>query len=261
MPGALKSRTNAVPSIEPWRARRPGPTAAILVLPGGGYGTLAPHEGAPFAAWLQSHGITAFVLRYRLGSEGYHHPCMLYDAARALRMVRANADRWNLRTNCIGVMGSSAGGHLAATLLTAFDDGRADALDPVERVSSRPDFGVLCYPVISLEPDIAHAGTVQNLLGRNPSPELLREWSAHRRVTECTPPVFLWSLDRDPTVSVEHSLRMASALRAAGVPFELHVYPGTRHGTGLRNDPDDGRLHPWTDALLRWLSTIGALDR
>lgn len=258
-PGALGAGPNDVPKLTPWLARGAGPHPAIVVLPGGGYAGHAPHEGPAYAAWLQTNGISAFVATYRLGSRGYRHPCMWQDAARAVRIVRARAAEWNVDPRRVGVMGSSAGGHLAATLLTQFDDGSADADDPAERQSCRPDFGVLCYPVISLEDDIGHAGSTHQLLGDRPAPSLRRSLSAHLNVTSNTPPVFLWSLDKDPVVNVENSLRFATALSARGVPFELHVYAGDRHGTGLKNYPVDDALHPWTAALFRWLRLRGIL--
>jgi acetyl esterase/lipase len=253
-PGATGQEPHDIPEIVPWIPSGPGPFAAIVVCPGGGYGKLADHEGPGYAEWLQSHGIAAFVLKYRLGSNGYRHPSMLLDAARALRTVRANAAKWSVDPARIGIMGSSAGGHLASTLLTHFDSGRADAGDVVERQSSRPDFGVLCYPVISLLPPIGHAGSGKNLLGPDADLKLKESLSTHLRVTSGTPPTFLWSMNKDPGVPVENAAAFAAALSANGVPFEFHVYEGDRHGTGLRNHPiDDEGIHPWGDALLRWI--------
>src|SRR6185295_9341961 len=147
-PGALGKETKDIPTLtlfltDPAKASG----AAIVICPGGGYGGLADHEGSQYARWLNEQGIAGFVLKYRLGSAGYRHPVMLQDAARAVRTVRARAKEWQLDDKRIGLMGSSAGGHLASTLLTHFDPGKADAADPIERVSSRPDLGILCYPV------------------------------------------------------------------------------------------------------------------
>src|SRR5438105_7444638 len=150
-PGALGTEEKDIPAITPYLAAPDAAMgAALVVCPGGGYGGLAPHEGNDYALWLNQHGITAFVLKYRLGSNGYRHPAMLHDAARAVRLVRARAGQWRIDPHRVGIMGSSAGGHLASTLLTHFDAGKPDADDPVERQSSRPDLGILCYPVVTL---------------------------------------------------------------------------------------------------------------
>lgn len=260
-PGALGQTTNDIPDLTPWLLSGPGPHPAIVVLPGGGYGALAQHEGAGYASWLQTNGIAAFVARYRLGTHGYRHPCMLQDAARAVRTVRARAAEWNVDPNRIGIMGSSAGGHLASTVLTHFDPGEAGAADATDRQSSRPDFGVLCYAVISLQSPTGHPGSMRNLLGDRPDPVLLESLCNERQVTKDTPPTFLWSLDKDPVVKVENSTAFATALSAKGVPFEFHVYPGDKHGTGLRNFPVDNSIHPWGPALLRWLQVRGMAPR
>ncbi len=258
-PGALGQATNDVPTLTPWLLPTPGPHAAIVVLPGGGYGGLAQHEGSGYASWLQTNGIAAFVVKYRLGPHGYRHPCMLQDAARAVRTVRSRATEWGIDPARVGIMGSSAGGHLASTLLTHFDGGTAGAPDPVDRISSRPDFGILCYAVISLTAPIGHTGSGRNLLGDNPDPALLESLCNNLQVTKETPPTFLWSLDKDPVVKVENSMSFATALSTHGVPFEFHVYPGNKHGTGLRNFPIDDSLHPWGPALLRWLQVRGVV--
>jgi acetyl esterase/lipase len=222
----------------------------MLILPGGGYGRLAAHEGEGFTGWLGSHGIACHVLQYRLGSDGYRHPCMLQDAARGLRMVRAFARDEGLDPNRIGIIGSSAGGHLASTLLTCFDQGQADSSDPIERESSRPDLGILCYPVIS-GITFPHKGSFTNLLGENPPEERLRLLSNELHVTPQTPPTFIWHTAEDPVVPVENAFLFASALRKAGVPFELHVYEKGRHGLGLpTNDP---AAPPWDAACIDWL--------
>ena len=167
---------------------------------------------------LNECGIAGFVLKYRLGSAGYRHPVMLQDAARAVRLVRARAGEWKLDPKRIGIMGSSAGGHLASTLLTHFDAGKPDAADPIERQSSRPDLGILCYAVITMVGPFTHQGSKHNLLGKDPSPELARELSNDLQVTKETPPCFIWSTYEDNAVPVENSLQFAEALRKAGVP-------------------------------------------
>jgi acetyl esterase/lipase len=253
-PGATGGAPHDIPEIVPWIPEGTGPFPAIVICPGGGYAGLAPHEGAGYAEWLQARGVAAFALKYRLGTNGYRHPSMLLDAARAVRTVRANAADWSIDPDRVGIMGSSAGGHLASMLLTMSDAGQADADDPVERASSRPDFGVLCYPVIALMPPLGHGGSARNLLGPDPDPAQLEALSTHLRVTADTPPTFLWSLDRDQSVPVGNAAAFANALAGHGVRFEFHVYHGDLHGTGLRNHPiDDTPQHPWGDALLRWL--------
>lgn len=250
-PGALGTEAKDIPTIT---AFLPDPAlssgAAMVICPGGGYGGLADHEGAGYARWLAGHGIAGLVLKYRLGSAGYRHPAMLNDAARALRLVRAKAEEWRIDAKRVGIMGSSAGGHLASTLLTHFDAGDAAAADAVERQSSRPDLGVLCYAVITMGPD-THQGSKQNLLGRDPASELVTLLSNELQVTAQTPPCFIWSTEEDQTVKVENSLSFALALRKAGVPFDLHIYEKGGHGMGLGNN------HPWSTDCLFWLAARG----
>jgi acetyl esterase/lipase len=227
----------------------------MVILPGGGYGALASHEGRDYAQFLNREGIHGFVLKYRLGSHGYRHPSMLQDAARAVRWVRAHAAEWGVDPGRVGIMGSSAGGHLASTLLTHHDAGDPKAADPVDRLSSRPDLGVLCYAVISMGP-FSHAGSRRNLLGDQPAAESIEDLSNENRVTTNTPPVFLWSLRDDAAVPIENSMAFATACRKARVPFELHLYDGKPHGIGLgAKPPGFDNPHAWTQDLLAWLKT------
>jgi acetyl esterase/lipase len=182
-----------------------GNGATMLVLPGGSYAMLAGHEGQGYAEWFAAHGVTAYVLNSRLGSAGYRHPVMLHDAARALRTVRARARAEGLDPARVGIIGSSAGGHLASTLLTHFDAGQPDATDPIERESSRPDVGILCYPVVTMG-EFTHGGSKSNLLGENPSADLVHLLSNETQVTPATPPCFLWHTVEDNAVPVENSL-------------------------------------------------------
>jgi acetyl esterase/lipase len=257
-PGALGKEDKDIPTLTPYLADPANATgAAIVICPGGGYGGLAPHEGVDYARFLNEHGISGFVLKYRLGSAGYRHPVMLEDAARAVRTLRARAAEWKLDPNRIGIMGSSAGGHLASTLLTHFDEGKANDSDPIERVSSRPNLGILCYPVITMG-EFTHQGSKANLLGKNPSPELVRNLSNELQVTKETPPTFLWHTWEDSAVPVENSLQFAAALRKAGVPFDLHVYQKGQHGIGLgSNKWDPEHRHPWTQDVVFWLKVQG----
>jgi len=257
-PGALGQGSNDVPTLTvylPEAGKANG--AAMVICPGGGYAHLAPHEGKDYALWLNESGITCFVLKYRLGSAGYRHPAMLQDAARAVRTVRARASEWGLDTKRVGIIGSSAGGHLASTLLTHFDAGKAEAADVIERQSSRPDIGILCYAVISFG-EFAHKGSRENLLGKEPSAELVELLSNELQVTKDTPPCFVWSTEEDKVVSVENTMMFAAALRRNKVPFDLHVYQKGPHGIGLgsRNWTPDKR-HPWTGDCVYWLKEQG----
>ena len=247
-PGAKGTADKDIPTLTPfWPDPAKASGAVIVVLPGGGYGGLAAHEGKDYALWLNQAGITAFVLKYRLGSTGYRHPIMMNDAARAIRTVRSHADEWKLDPKRIGIMGSSAGGHLASTALTHFDGGKTDATDEIEKQSSRPDLGILCYPVITMG-EYTHQGSKNNLLGQNPPDELVKLLSNELQVTPQTPPTFLWHTAEDGAVPVENSLMFAAALHKAGVPFEVHVYQKGNHGIGLANG------HAWTHECLSWLA-------
>jgi acetyl esterase/lipase len=257
-PGALGKEDKDIPTLTPYLpdpAKATG--AAVVICPGGGYGGLAPHEGVDYARFLNEQGIAGFVLKYRLGPAGYHHPIMLQDAARAVRTVRARAGEWQVDPNRIGIMGSSAGGHLASTLLTHFDQGRPGDPDVIEQQSSRPNLGILCYAVITMG-KFTHQGSKANLLGRDPSPELVRNLSNELQVTKDTPPVFLWHTWEDNAVPVENTLQFAEALRKAKVPFDLHIYQKGQHGLGLgSNKWDPEHRHPWTQDLIYCLKVQG----
>ena len=259
VPGALGIEERDIPTLTPFLVRSNTPPAAIVVLPGGGYGGLAQHEGRDYALWFNQQGLSAFVVKYRLGSHGYRHPVMLQDAARAVRLVRARFVDWGIDASRIGIIGSSAGGHLASTLLTQFDPGNPDATDPVDRLSSRPDLGILCYPVISMG-EFTHGGSRSNLLGPNPTPQLVQLLSNELQVKKTTPPCFVWHTWEDKAVKVENALMFAGALQKAGVPFDLHVYQQGRHGIGINDKPPFANPHPWTRDLLFWLRAQGFLN-
>lgn len=231
--------------------------AAMVICPGGGYGALATdHEGHQVAKWANSIGVAGVVLKYRLAPR-YRHPAPLQDAQRAIRYVRANADKLGVAPNRIGILGFSAGGHLASTAATHFDDGDKSSSDPVAQQSSRPDFAVLCYPVISLTEKFAHTGSAKNLLGDQATPELLENLSNDKQVTPKTPPTFLFHTGEDSGVPVENSLAFYAACRKANVPAELHVYQHGPHGVGLA--PADPAVYGWKDRLADWLKANGFL--
>ena len=253
-PGAVGKEPLDIPTLTPYLPPPEKATgAAVIVFPGGGYSHLADHEGRPVAEWLNTLGVTAFVLKYRYGPR-YHHPSPLLDAARAMRLVRSRATEWHLDPNRIGVLGFSAGGHLASTIGTHFDSGKADATDGIERVSSRPDLMILIYPVITMR-EFTHAGSKKMLLGDNPSEDLIKLLSNDEQVTKETPPAFLVHTADDPGVPVENSLRLGAALRKARVPVEIHVYEHGPHGFGLGGK--DPILSTWPQWCAEWLKLHG----
>jgi acetyl esterase/lipase len=253
-PGALGKAPADIPTLTAYRPAKEKMTgAAIIVCPGGGYTHLADHEGKPVAEWLNTLGITAFVLKYRLGP-AYHHPAPMLDASRAIRLVRAHAKEWGLDPERIGILGFSAGGHVASTAGTHFDSGKPNAKDPIERVSSRPNLMVLVYPVITMR-EKTHAGSKKNLLGSDPTPELVTLLSNEEQVTKETPPTFLVHTATDTAVPAENSLLFVAALRKAGVPVELHLYERGPHGFGL--GVKDPILATWPARCADWLRIHG----
>ena len=232
---------------------------AIVVCPGGGYRHLAMgHEGEEIANWLNSIGISAFVLKYRIAP--YQHPAPLLDAQRAIRTVRSRAGEWGIDPAKIGVLGFSAGGHLASTLATHFDDGDSKAADAIDRVGCRPDFAVLCYAVISFTDEaITHKGSITNLLGPEPSKEMLELLSNEKQVTSKTPPTFLWHTGEDKGVKPDNSVQFYLACVRAGVPAELHIYEKGPHGIGL------GKKFPpaaqWVIQCEVWLKEHGLVGK
>ena len=259
-PGALGSEAVDKPKITVYRAAAATANgAAVVVCPGGGYGVLAAdHEGKQVAEWLNSFGVSAFVLQYRLGPR-YHHPAPLQDAQRAIRTVRARSAEWGIDPARIGILGFSAGGHLTATAATHFDAGQPGSSDPVERVPSRPDFAVLVYPVISMKDPVTHAGSRRNLLGENPDPKLVELLSNEQQVSAQTPPSFLFHTADDEAVPVENSLQFFEALHKAGVPAELHVFAHGHHGVGLA--PDDPALSQWPKLCESWMRARKLLEK
>lgn len=254
-PNARGTEPTDIPTITPFPAPKElSSRAAVVVLPGGGYSHLSEiKEGSDVARWLNSLGITAFVLKYRLGMT-YHQPNQLLDAARAVRYVRANAERYEIDPSKIGIIGFSAGGHLASTLGTHFDSGKNSSTDPIEKVSSRPDLMMLIYPVITMG-EFTHAGSKLNLLDQNPSDDLVKQYSNELHVTPETPPTFLVHTMTDTAVPVENSLMFVEALRKAKVPVEFHLYEKGPHGFGLA--PANPVLASWTARCADWLALHG----
>jgi len=254
-PNAVGKEPQDISSITPYLPSKEIATgAAVLVLPGGGYSHLSEvKEGSDVAKWLNSLGVTAFVLKYRLGMR-YHQPNQLLDAARAMRTVRARAKDWSVDPKRIAILGFSAGGHLASTLGTHFDAGKPDANDEIERMSSRPDLMILIYPVITMG-ELTHKGSKLNLLAENPTPELIKLYSNELQVTKDTPPTFLVHTMTDSAVPVENSMMFASALRKANVPVEFHLYEQGPHGFGLA--PANPILASWAERCADWLGIHG----
>lgn len=252
-PGALGASSNDIPTITPYRPATNATGAAMVICPGGGYGYLSPREGHDYALWLNLHGVTCFVLHYRLGSHGYHYPAEYDDVERAIRWVRAHAPDYQIDPHRVGIMGSSAGGHLASMALTHFDAGNTNSSDPIERESSRPDLGVLCYAVITMGP-YTHKGSKNYLLGPHPSRKLIKYTSSELQVTTNTPPCFIWCTYRDTTVPMENSMMFAEALRKHHVPFSLHIYENGHHGLALGAAPPAFKHPlPWAYDCLYWL--------
>jgi acetyl esterase/lipase len=256
-PGALGNDDQDKPSLTRYLADPAKANGtAVVVCPGGGYRNLAmDHEGKQVAEWLNTLGISAFVLKYRLGPK-YHHPIELHDAQRAIRTVRARAQEFHVAANRIGMWGFSAGGHLASTAGTHFDSGDTASASSIDRVGSRPDFLVLAYPVISFI-DSVHVGSRTNLIGKDYDPKLAEYLSNDRQVTKDTPPTFLFHTDGDTGVPAENSVLFYLALRRAGVPAEMHIYEKGKHGVGLAQS--DPILATWPARLADWFKTRGLL--
>lgn len=238
------SSTDPSPEIKCWLPETGSTGTGLIIFPGGGYSGLAEHEGEGYASFFCKAGIACFVVKYRLSTDGYRHPAMLEDALAAIYSVRSHALEFGIAPGRIGVIGSSAGGHLAAHAMTAWQEYRSD-------ISARPDFGVLCYPVITSSGPFAHSGSFAGLAGSNPPHELISSLSCEKRVTKETPPCFLWHTLEDTAVPPENSMLFAEALRRNGVSFELHIYPRGGHGLGL------GAPYNWGGECVRWIKDTG----
>jgi len=251
-PGAQGTDAKDIPQIRLYPApAEKSNGCCVVILPGGGYGALAmDHEGHQVAKWFNTFGVSAAVVSYRLGPK-YHHPAPLQDAQRGLRYVRAHAGELKIDPNRVGVMGFSAGGHLASTVSTHFDAGEKESADPVAQQSCRPDFSILCYPVISMKEPFSHGGSRRNLLGENPDPALVENLSNETQVTKETPPTFIFQTNEDKGVPAENCLAYYAALRKNGVPAEIHIYQQGGHGVGLA--PGNPVLNTWKDRLADWM--------
>jgi acetyl esterase/lipase len=257
-PGALGDAPADIPTLTIYMPpNTTGPMTAVIVAPGGSYRTLSMNkEGRIPATYLNSLGVAAFVLKYRLGPK-YRHPIELGDMQRAIRVVRSRAAEWHVAPERIGVMGFSAGGHLASHASTQFDAGTAEAADAIDRESSRANFAILGYPVISLSEAWTHQGSRTNLLGEKADAELARRLSTDTQVTARTPPTFLFHTNADTSVPVENSVHYFLALRKAGVPAEMHIFKDGAHGAGMpMNDP---ALSEWPKILANWMRASGFL--
>jgi acetyl esterase/lipase len=258
-PGALGDTDADKPSLTLYLPAADEATGtAVVVCPGGGYGALAmDHEGKQVAEWLNRQGIAAFILKYRLAP--YRHPAPLQDAQRALRTVRARAKEWHLDPQRVGIWGFSAGGHLASTAGTHFDEGNPKADDPIAQVSCRPDFLILSYPVITMKLPTTHGGSRHNLLGDHPDEALVESLCNDQQVTAQTPPTFLFHTNADKAVLPENSILFYLALHKAGVPAELHIYESGQHGVGLAQKAPV--LSTWPERLRDWLDGRGLLKK
>lgn len=239
---------NDIPTITPYLPKKSN-GVAIVICPGGAYWILAEHEGKDYAEFLSMHGYTAFVLKYRLGQFGYRHPAMLTDAQRAIRTIRATQS-----FRQVGIMGSSAGGHLAATASVHFALPTPQVGDEIDAQSARPDFTILCYPVISMEPPVGHSFSRDQLLGKDPGMPLIQLLSPAKHVSKDTPPAYLWHTVEDEGVPIENSHLYAEALRRNNIPFELHLFEKGAHGIGLNDKAPFKKVHPWATNLIYWLN-------
>ncbi len=260
-PNALDTKDNDIPTLTAFLVNTDEAAPAVMICPGGGYAMLAiDHEGFQIANWFNELGINAFVLKYRIGQwegKGYRHPDMLNDAQRGFRIIRNRAKEWNINPNKMGVLGFSAGGHLASTLGTHFDNGNPKSTDPIEQQSCLPNFMILGYPVISLNQAFTHQGSRRYLLGATPDPELVHFLSNETQVSALTPPTFIFHTDNDGSVPVENALVFYMALKKFKIPAEMHIYEKGKHGVGFA--PDDKILGTWPDRLKDWLQVRGIL--
>lgn len=264
-PGAKGKEDKDIPTLTIYRPDKPN-GASVVLTPGGGYHAVSEYEGTGNALYLNQFGITAFVLKYRIAPD-YQHPCMLQDAQRAIRLVRYHAKEWGLDPSRVGVMGGSAGGHMACMAAVHGEPAQDKVLDPIDRLSSRPDVAILCYAVITMMGNefvpgqFADMESKDCLLGTEPSEGLCVYMSGEKMVSKNTPPCFVWNTLGDDDVAVENALDFVYALRKNAVPFALHVYEKGGHGHApiqwerVNDKPvlKDVEPHPWAKDLVEWL--------
>lgn len=262
-PGARGTADGDKPSLTIYLPEKEKATgAAVVIFPGGGYGHLAmDHEGHQIAQWLNSIGVAGFIVKYRHRNSGagYGHPAPIQDAQRAIRMVRSRAKEWGVDPGRIGIIGFSAGGHLASSAGTHFNTRYSEPVDEIDSSSCRPDFMILMYPVISFTEWYAHKGSMANLLGRNPDKDLMESFSNEKQVTSETPPTFLVHADDDKVVPAENSVAFYLALRKAGVPAEMHIYEKGGHGFGP--GIGKGACSSWMARCADWMKGRELLER
>jgi acetyl esterase/lipase len=254
--GEGSDRPTDIPAIDLYLPAQNPTHTAVLVCPGGGYRSLSlEHEGLEIATWLTAHGVAAFVLHYRV--QPYAQPAPLLDGERAMRLLRYRAEDFDVSPDHIGVWGFSAGGHVSSNLMTAFDSGLPEgrASDAIENISDRPDFGILAYPVISMDPAITHPGSHDILLGKNPTRALEQQYSNELHVKPNSPPAFIFATSDDPTVPVANSVRFYMAYVAQHLPVEMHLFEHGKHGVGLAAGLP--RLDQWPDLLASWMVAHG----
>ncbi|WP_419194653.1 alpha/beta hydrolase [Novipirellula herctigrandis] len=265
VPGARFTDQGDVPQLIIKLVESDTPTSAIVILPGGGYGGHAMgHEGHDIADWFASMGISSAICTYRLrgagnGGEGYGHPAPMHDAQRAIQTLRSRASELNINANAIGVIGFSAGGHLASTVSTHFAPVNDQSDDPIARVSSRPDFAILCYGVLTMGTPYTHHGSQRNLLGAEPDPRLVSSLNNATQVTGDTPPTFLFHTAKDQAVPVENSLQYYRSCVEASVPVEMHLFNDGRHGLGMAANVQGASQ--WPGLCRNWLKGLGMIHQ
>ena len=252
-PYAKGNKETDIPTLTPFLHEKKT-KMAIVVCPGGGYWMLAGHEGHDYAEYLSMQGVSAFVLRYRLSASGYRHPAMLADAQRAIRTLRS------LGYKTVGIMGSSAGGHLTGTASVHYNFPAYDLKDEIDKENCKPDFGVFCYAVTTFDPPYGHTGSGDGLLGKDATKEQKALMNLPAHVTKDTPPCFLWHTMEDTGVPPENSQMFANALRTNNVPYELHIFQKGQHGIGLADKAPYANAHPWAKDLLYWLKANNWLN-
>lgn len=261
-PGALGKDAADIPLIICYPAKNNPTHAAVLVCPGGGYATLAmDHEGVQIAEWYNSIGVSAYILKYRVNTwdhKKYGYPWAFRDASRAMRYIKYKSAGWNLDSAKIGIMGFSAGGHLVSTVGTHFDSDNSGATDPIDKLSARPAFMILCYPVISMKAPYMHSGSRENLVGKSPDSTLLISVSNETQVKPNTPPTFIFQTNEDVVVPAEHAVSFYLALRKQNIPAEMHIFEPGQHGVGLAQK--NPMLSIWPKLLKNWLISKKIVD-